>query len=172
MLSACVILPFGPKACISAVALPRRLAKPWSPPVPKNPACDGLPMAWMRSWLCALPFSTSPMTRSGINLGHFWLLDCLQLFHTPRAGILLAIVVALCWGSADTVATFAARRQGTFATTFISLVASVTVLLLFGAFAFTRLALAPAVFVQCAGLGLLTGLIAAVGFFSLFLGLV
>ena len=37
-----------------------------------------------------------------------------------RAGILLAIVVALCWGSADTVATFAARRQGTFATTFIS----------------------------------------------------
>src|SRR5260370_609952 len=84
MLSACVILPFGPKACISAVALPRRLAKPWSPPVPKNPACDGLPMAWMRSWLCALPFSTSPMTRSGINLGHFWLLDCLQLFHTPR----------------------------------------------------------------------------------------
>lgn len=88
-----------------------------------------------------------------------------------RAGILLAIVVALCWGSADTVATFAARRQGTFATTFISLVASVTVLLLFGVFAFTRLALAPAVFVQSAGLGLLTGLMAAVGYFSLYRGL-
>ncbi len=88
-----------------------------------------------------------------------------------RAGILLAIVVALCWGSADTVATFAARRQGTFATTFISLIASVTVLLLFGVFAFTRLALAPAVFVQSAGLGLLTGLMAAIGYFSLYRGL-
>src|SRR6266516_5729820 len=88
MHSACAILPFAPKACISAVALPRRLAKPWSPPVPKNPACDGLPMAWMRSWLCALPFSTSPMTRSGINLGHFRLLDCLQLFHTPMTLLL------------------------------------------------------------------------------------
>jgi WD40 repeat protein len=27
------------------------------------------------------------MTRSGINLGHFWLLDCLQLFHTPLLSI-------------------------------------------------------------------------------------
>lgn len=39
-----------------------------------------LPMAWLRSSLCALAFSTSPMTRSGrTNM----LLDCLQLFHTP-----------------------------------------------------------------------------------------
>src|SRR5205823_1724861 len=83
MLSACVILLFGLKACISAVGLPRRLAKPWSPPVPNDPACDGLPMAWMRFSLCALPFSISPITRSGIHLSHFWLLDCLQLFHTP-----------------------------------------------------------------------------------------
>jgi hypothetical protein len=30
-----------------------------------------------------------------------------------RTGILLAVVVALCWGGADIVATFAARRQGT-----------------------------------------------------------
>src|SRR5581483_11946185 len=82
-LSACGILSFGQKACISAVALPRLLAKPWSPLVPKNPGCAGLPMAWMRSSLCALPFSTSRMTRSGIHLDHFWLLDCLQLFHTP-----------------------------------------------------------------------------------------
>src|SRR6266487_1469776 len=85
MPSACVILPFGQKACISAVELPRLLAKPWSPPEPKNPACDGLPMAWMRFSLCALPFSTSPMTRSGINPSHFRLLDCLQLFHTPSS---------------------------------------------------------------------------------------
>src|ERR1700694_3003189 len=93
MLSACGILPFGPKACISAVGLPRRLAKPWSPPVPKNPACDGLPMAWMRFWLCVLPFSTSPMTRSGIHLGHFWLLDCLQLFHTPAKNVIVRRLV-------------------------------------------------------------------------------
>ncbi len=45
-----------------------------------------------------------------------------------RAGIILAVVVAICWGSADTVATFAARRQGTFVTTFISLVVSVILL--------------------------------------------
>src|SRR2546430_4328853 len=94
MLSACGILPFGPKACILAVGLPRRLAKPWSPPVLKNPACDGLPMAWMRSWLCALPCSTSPITHFGINLGHFWLLDCLQLFHTPHFGYSFAYLEA------------------------------------------------------------------------------
>ncbi len=88
-----------------------------------------------------------------------------------RTGILLAIVVALCWGSADTVATFATRRQGTFVTTFTSLVTSVTVLLLFGSLAFARLSLSPAIFVQSAGLGLLTGVMAAVGYFSLYRGL-
>ncbi len=88
-----------------------------------------------------------------------------------RAGILLAIVVALFWGSADTVATFATRRQGTFVTTFTSLVTSVTVLVLFGSLAFVRLALSPEVFAQSAGLGLLTGIMAAVGYFSLYRGL-
>lgn len=88
-----------------------------------------------------------------------------------RTGILLAIVVALCWGSADTVATFATRRQGTFVTTFTSLLTSVTVLVLFGSLAFARLALSPEVFAQSAGLGLLTGVMAAVGYFSLYRGL-
>ena len=88
-----------------------------------------------------------------------------------RAGILLAGVVALCWGSADTVATFAARRQGTFVTTLISLLTSVTVLVLFGAFAFVQLSLSPAAFAGSAGLGLLTGIMAAVGYFSLYRGL-
>lgn len=88
-----------------------------------------------------------------------------------RAGIILAIVVAICWGSADTVATFAARRQGSFVTTFISLVVSVTLLVLFGALAFKQLALTPTAFVQSAGVGLLTGLMAAIGYFSLYRGL-
>jgi len=88
-----------------------------------------------------------------------------------RAGIILAVVVAICWGSADTVATFAARRQGTFVTTFISLVVSVILLVLFGSLAFKQLALTPIVFLQSAGVGLLTGLMAAVGYFSLYRGL-
>jgi len=88
-----------------------------------------------------------------------------------RTGILLAIAVALFWGSADTVATFATRRQGTFVTTFISLVTSATVLVLFGPLAYARLSLSQVVFVQSAGLGLLTGVMAAVGYFSLYRGL-
>jgi len=80
-----------------------------------------------------------------------------------RTGIILAIVVALCWGSADTVATFATRRQGTFVTTVVSLVTSVTVLVLFGTIVFTRLSLSTGVFIQSAGLGFLIGIMAAVG---------
>lgn len=88
-----------------------------------------------------------------------------------RAGVVLGVVVAICWGSADTVATFAARRIGTFATTFISLIVSVVVLVLFGLLAFARLALTPTAFVQSAGIGLLIGLMAAIGYFSLYRGL-
>jgi drug/metabolite transporter (DMT)-like permease len=81
------------------------------------------------------------------------------------------MVVALCWGSADTVATFATRRQGTFVTTVVSLVTSVAVLVLFGSLAFARLSLSLAVFAQSAGLGLLIGIMAAIGYFSLYRGL-
>jgi drug/metabolite transporter (DMT)-like permease len=88
-----------------------------------------------------------------------------------RTGILLAVAVALCWGSADTVATFATRRQGTFVTTFISLVTSATALVLFGPLAYARLSLSPAPFAQSASLGLLTGVMAAVGYYSLYRGL-
>jgi len=88
-----------------------------------------------------------------------------------RTGVLLAGVVALCWGSADTVATFATRRQGTFVTTFISLLTSVVILILFGSLAFAHLALSITAFAQSAGLGLLTGIMAAIGYFSLYRGL-
>src|SRR5689334_16840291 len=95
----------------------------------------------------------------------------IQRSDVERTGILLAVAVALCWGSADTVATFATRRQGTFVTTFISLVTSATALVLFGPLAYARLSLSPAPFAQSAGLGLLTGVMAAVGYYSLYRGL-
>src|SRR5436305_11715906 len=82
MQSVCVILPFGQKACISGVALLRLLVRPLSLRVPNDPACDGLPMGWMRSLLYGLLFSTSPMTLSGSDPINFWLLDCLPLIHT------------------------------------------------------------------------------------------
>lgn len=88
-----------------------------------------------------------------------------------RTGIILAIVVALCWGIADTLATIATRRQGTFVTTVISLITSVAVLFLFGSLTFTRLSLSPTIVVQSAGLGFLTGITAAVGYYSLYKGL-
>src|SRR5258708_13357254 len=83
MPNGCAIQPFGPKACISAVELPKLLVKLLFPLVPNDPVCDGLLMVWMRFWLYGLLCSTSLMTLSGINLSNFWLLDDLQLFHTP-----------------------------------------------------------------------------------------
>ena len=88
-----------------------------------------------------------------------------------RTGVLLAVVVALCWGGADIVATLAARRQGTFTTTSISLVVSATMLVFFGLLAFSQLALSLSTFVESIGIGLLTGLMAAIGYFSLYRGL-
>jgi drug/metabolite transporter (DMT)-like permease len=88
-----------------------------------------------------------------------------------RTGILLAVVVALCWGGADTMATFATRRQGTFTTTCISLVVSATVLVIFGLLAFAQLNLSLSTFVESMGIGILTGLMAAIGYFSLYRGL-
>jgi drug/metabolite transporter (DMT)-like permease len=88
-----------------------------------------------------------------------------------RTGILLAVVVALCWGGADVVATFAARRQGAFTTTCISLVVSAMMLVFFGLLAFSQLALSLSTFMASVGIGLLTGLMAAIGYFSLYRGL-
>lgn len=92
-----------------------------------------------------------------------------------RIGIGLALIVALCWGSADIVATVAARRQGTFATTLLSLIVSSTVLLLFGWLALPQLLVgrgpSPVISGLGLGLGFLTGILAAVGYFSLYRGL-
>jgi drug/metabolite transporter (DMT)-like permease len=88
-----------------------------------------------------------------------------------RTGILLAVVVALCWGGADIVATLAARRQGALTTTSISLVVSATMLVFFGLLAFSQLALSLSTFIESIGIGFLTGLMAAIGYFSLYRGL-
>ena len=48
---------------------------------------------------------------------------------------------------------------------------SVAVLFLVGSLTFTRLSLSPMIFAQSAGLGLITGIMAAIGYFSLYRGL-
>ena len=90
-----------------------------------------------------------------------------------RTGIFLAIAVAICWGSADTTATFASRRLGTFATTMISLLVSVVTLILFALLfsAPLSLSLAPSALLASAPIGLLSGVMAAIGYFSLYRGL-
>ncbi len=90
-----------------------------------------------------------------------------------RIGIFLAIAVAICWGSADTTATFASRRLGTFTTTMISLLVSVVTLILFALLFSTRLSLslAPPTLLASAPIGLLSGVMAAIGYFSLYRGL-
>jgi len=90
-----------------------------------------------------------------------------------RIGIFLAIAVAICWGSADTTATFASRRLGTFTTTMISLLVSVVTLILFALLFSTRLSLSPALPALLASVpvGLLSGVMAAIGYFSLYRGL-
>jgi drug/metabolite transporter (DMT)-like permease len=88
-----------------------------------------------------------------------------------RIGILLATGVAILWGSADVCATLGARRLGTMTTTFISLLVSVITLTLFGAIAFGQLALTPQLLGPSIPLGLLTGVMAALGYATFYRGL-
>jgi len=88
-----------------------------------------------------------------------------------RIGILLATGVAILWGSADVCATLGARRLGTMTTTFISLLVSVITLTLFGAIAFRQLALTSQMLALSIPLGLLTGLMAALGYATFYRGL-
>jgi drug/metabolite transporter (DMT)-like permease len=93
-----------------------------------------------------------------------------------RIGIFLAIAVAVCWGLADTTATFTSRRLGTFATTMISLLVSVVTLILFGLLgllisAHLSLMLTPRALLASAPIGILSGVLAAIAYFSLYRGL-
>ncbi len=91
-----------------------------------------------------------------------------------RTGIIYGLLVAVLWGTTDTLATFAARKIGSLLTTFFSLLASVAILLLFGAFtgqAKYVLTLPRATLLLSLPIGLMTGFCAAVGYFSLYRGL-
>ncbi len=87
-----------------------------------------------------------------------------------RLGVELGMMVALLWGSADILATLAARRVGTFKTTFVSQSSGLIALLAFGAIAcwgwhlsFTLPALALSALI-----GMFTGLCAALGYFAFY----
>ena len=91
-----------------------------------------------------------------------------------RAGIIYGLLVAVLWGTTDTLATVAARKIGSLLTTFFSLLASVAILILFGFFTGQVgyiLALPRATLLLSIPVGLMTGFCAAVGYFSLYRGL-
>ena len=91
-----------------------------------------------------------------------------------RTGIVYGLLVAVLWGTTDTLATVAARKIGPLLTTFFSLLASVAILLLFGGFTGQVehvLALPRATLLLSIPIGLMTGFCAAVGYFSLYRGL-
>ncbi len=91
-----------------------------------------------------------------------------------RAGIIYGLLVAVLWGTTDVLATIATRKIGSLLTTFFSVLASVVVLTLFGIFtgqAALILALPHTTLLMSIPIGLITGLCAAVGYFSLNRGL-
>src|SRR5579884_409950 len=85
-------------------------------------------------------------------------------------GIGLGMTVALLWGTADILATFAARRIGTFKATILSQCSGLLALLAFGSIMlagwhvhFTLSAIAVSALI-----GLFTGLCAALGYFAFY----
>jgi len=82
-------------------------------------------------------------------------------------GVGLGMMTALLWGSADTIATLAARRLGTFKTTFVSQSAGFLALFSFGviAYFFLHLPFTPATVVVSMLIGIFTGVCAALGYF-------
>src|SRR5579859_286303 len=84
-LSACVIRLFAHKGCMWAVASLKPLVRRLWLLASSALVCVGPLAAWMRFCLCALPFSTAPMTLSGrANLVSS--LDLPQLIHTHHTG--------------------------------------------------------------------------------------
>jgi len=80
------------------------------------------------------------------------------------------MTVALLWGTADILATLAARRQGTFKTTIVSQSSGLLALLAFGAIVFGswHTPFTPSAFALSALIGLVTGLCAALGYFAFY----
>lgn len=91
-----------------------------------------------------------------------------------HVSIAYGLLVAVLWGINDSIATIASRRVGSMITTLVSLFASIIVLLLFGSITgllFTSFHLSPPDLFASIGLGLLSGVGAAAGYFSLYRGL-
>lgn len=87
-----------------------------------------------------------------------------------QLGVGLGVAVALLWGSADILATLAARRLRTFKTTFVSQSIGLLALLAFGAVAFClwHLPLTLTAIALSALIGSFTGLCAALGYFAFY----
>ncbi len=79
-------------------------------------------------------------------------------------------MIALVWGSADILATLAARRLKTFKTTFVSQSTGLLALLAFGilAFCFCHLPFTMRAIALSALIGIFTGLCAALGYFAFY----
>jgi uncharacterized membrane protein len=79
----------------------------------------------------------------------------------------LGIMTAILWGSADTIATIAARRLGTFKTTFASQAAGFLALFSFGivAYVFLHLPFTQTMLAISLLIGIFTGVFAALGYF-------
>ncbi len=85
-------------------------------------------------------------------------------------GIGLGITIALLWGTADILATLAARRVGTFKATIISQTSGLLALFSFAAIIFGawHMTFALSAFGVSALIGLFTGLCAALGYFAFY----
>lgn len=85
--------------------------------------------------------------------------------------LVLGILAAVLWGSADFVAALSARRIGTFRTALVSQVVGAGVLAIFGALAYAHVPLHLQLIGPAALAGVLTGLLAAGAYFAFYGGL-
>src|SRR5579863_1893004 len=85
-------------------------------------------------------------------------------------GIGLGVTIALLWGTADILATLAARRVGTFKATLISQSSGLLALFSFAAIVFGiwRMTFTLSAYATSALIGLLTGFCAALGYFAFY----
>lgn len=84
-------------------------------------------------------------------------------------GVALAVAVALLWGTADYVATLAARRLGTVQTTFFSQAAGLCALLAFDLLSPSLWAtFTPRAMIASAVIGAFTGICASVGYWAFY----
>lgn len=86
-------------------------------------------------------------------------------------GILLGLVCALCWGTADIFATVVARRLGTLTTLFFSHMWGLLFVLILLAFTWRPLALTPQALLLSLPAGLGLGVLLAIGYFAFYRGL-